>query len=254
MTALRNLLCVGLLGFVVVLAGCGSAGSDPRIAGRESRLYDRTSPQIVTKKPSKPAIVKPVEPVCKQSTSLKGTRIVVDPGHGGSDPGAGEVGYSKIPEKMIVLDIGQEMQKQLQSCGAEVVMTRSGDTFISLDRRAALAEQTGASLLVSVHADSAPNNGSAFGPTIYIARNASSTSQKVAKQIDKSLKEAGLSSRGIRRADYRVLAKHSRPAVLVECGFLTNYSDASRLNSKWYRQKVAHAIVDGINDSLGYGK
>lgn len=254
MTALRNLLCLGVLGFVVVLAGCGATGSDPRIAGRESRLYDRNSPQIVTNKPSKPAIVKPVEPVCKQPISLRGTRIVVDPGHGGSDPGAGQVGYSKIPEKMIVLDIGLEMQKQLQSCGAEVVMTRNSDNFISLDSRAALAEQTGASLLVSIHADSAPNNGSAFGPTIYIAHNASSTSRKVAEQIDKSFQSEGLSSRGIRRADFRVLAKHSRPAVLVECGFLTNYSDASRLNSKWYRQKIARAIVDGINSSLGYGK
>lgn len=236
------------------LTGCGTSGSDPRISGRETRLYEK--PRIVTPTPRpvpKPQVA-PSKPVCPQSTPLKGTRIIVDPGHGGHDPGAGQVGYSQLPEKTIVLDIGMHIAQQLKSCGADVIMTRSGDQFISLDSRAASAEQNRASLLISVHADSAPNNTNATGPTIYIAHNASRTSIKVAQQIDKSLKNAGFPSRGIRRADFRVLAKHSRPAVLVECGFLTNYSDASRLNSPWYRKKIAHVIVDGINGSLGYGK
>ncbi len=178
--------------------------------------------------------------------SLSGKTIIVDPGHGGKDPGAGEVGYSSVPEKRIVLAIGRELAQNLEKCGARVIMTRSDDRFLELEERAAIADRYNADLFVSVHADSAPGNTSAQGPTLYIARGASSQSRIASMKMHSTLNDWGFDCRGVRRADYKVLVNHSRPAVLVECGYLTNWQDAKKLNSSWYQSRIARALADAI--------
>jgi N-acetylmuramoyl-L-alanine amidase len=183
------------------------------------------------------------------SAPLKGKVIVVDPGHGGHDPGAGEVGYSNIDEKVINLDIAQKLGSKLAQKGARVIMTRNTDIFIELDDRASLADRANADLLVSIHADSFPNS-SRYGTSLYIADNATWKSRKTARSIQKSFSKSQITCLGIRSANYRVLVKHSKPSVLVECGYLTNYNDAKRLSNPWYRTKVASAIAEGIEDSF----
>lgn len=215
-------------------------------------------PQISTSsrpvyKPIKLEPVKIVEPIkIKEitSTNLRGKVIVVDAGHGGKDPGAGEVGYSPVAEKHIVLDIALKVAKKLRSQGATVIMTRNDDTFVELPVRAAIAQQNNADLMVSIHADSFPKS-SRQGTTLYIAPNASYKSSKAARSIVNSFNKAGIKSLGINtERNFHVLVKHSRPAVLVECGYLTNSLDAKNLNSTWYRSKIADVIASGIAAGL----
>src|SRR5690606_23511646 len=127
---------------------------------------------------------------------------------------------------------------------------RTTDRFLELDERAGIAQRQKADLFVSIHADSAPRK-SASGSTIYICRAASSQSQAAARSIQRAMTSAGIECRGIHQANYRVLVAHTRPAVLVECGFLTNVNDSNRLNTQWYRNKIAAAIAAGIADHLG---
>ena len=182
------------------------------------------------------------------SRSLQGKRIVVDAGHGGKDPGAR--GVSAASEKSITLAMALELQKRLKTRGALVTLTRSSDRFVELDARAATADQVKADLLISLHADSAERT-SAAGVGVFIARSSLGTSQRAAQEILRSVKTAGLQVRGVQKAGFRVLVGHRRPAVLVECGFLTNRDDAKRLNSPWYRGRLAAAIVTGIERSIG---
>ncbi|MHC4648029.1 MAG: N-acetylmuramoyl-L-alanine amidase family protein [Planctomycetota bacterium] len=181
---------------------------------------------------------------------LTGKVIIVDPGHGGKDPGAGEVGYSRLSEKSIVLAVAKEVETQLKACGAQVVMTRTADYFVPLDDRAAIADVYKADLLVSIHADSFPEEHM-NGPTVYIANKASHQSRKVANSIHSSFSSVGIVSNGVRRNDFRVLAKHSKPAVLVECGYLTNRKEAEKLNAAWYRARIARLITDGTVSAVG---
>ena len=243
MNHVKNLLVLLTIATSILLAGCGDQQEAwPKIV--ETRIAN--IPQI-----SAPPRPTPAPPRVSLTGSLKGKTIIVDPGHGGKDPGAGEVGYSSVPEKTIVLDVAKRLQDKLREQGANVIMTRSTDRFIELDNRAVAADRYRADLLVSIHADSSPDY-KISGATFYISENnrASYISRKIARSFNASFKAAGIETKGIRTANFRVLVKHSRPAVLVECGYLTNRNDAGRLNASWYQNKLAAAIADGITRSL----
>lgn len=201
--------------------------------------------------PVKP-VPKPTIPIPKPGSSLTGRTFIVDAGHGGRDPGAGATGYSDVPEKTLVLSIARDVETLLKGQGGKVIMTRSGDSFVELDDRAAMADRYNADLLVSVHADSNKDR-SISGPSEYVSRSASALSRRVASSIHKRFLDAGIASRGVRQADFRVISKHSRPAVLVETGYLTNATEARNLNMNGYRTRIAKAIVAGITDVLGRG-
>lgn len=172
----------------------------------------------------------------------------MDAGHGGRDPGT--KGKSRLPEKTINLRIAMRLVSLLQQMGARVIATRSDDRFVDLDERAGMAERTHADLFVSIHAD-ANRDSSLSGATVYIGRNASSQSVDAARQIHAALESAGIACRGVRPAGYRVLIGHSRPAVLIECGYLTNRYEAQRLNSADHHANVAGAIAAGIARYFG---
>lgn len=171
--------------------------------------------------------------------------IVVDAGHGGKDPGTLAGGQGSASEKTIVLDIARHLQRFLTQRGARVVMTRTSDVFVELDDRCAVAERTRADLLVAIHVNSA-QRADASGAVIYVGRTASTESERIARSIDAALRKSGMECNGVQRKGLRVCDGHSRPAVLVECGFMSNTGDARRLNSAEYRMTVAMAIADGI--------
>lgn len=189
------------------------------------------------------------EPSFITGGSLNGITIIVDAGHGGKDPGAGEHTFSNTPEKTINLAIAKELEIRLKSKGAKVIMSRNDDTFIELDERAAMPGRYSANLLVSIHADSCPNQYIS-GATIYVANNCSYKSRKAAQNIQSSFAGSNIKCRGIDTRDFRVLAKHSRPAVLVECGYMTNAYESKALNENWYRKKLATAIANGIANTF----
>jgi N-acetylmuramoyl-L-alanine amidase len=171
--------------------------------------------------------------------------IVVDAGHGGKDPGTLGRGRGALPEKAIVLDIALNLQKQLKDRGASVVMTRWGDTFVELDDRCAVAERARADLFVAIHVN-ASGRSDAAGATLYVGNNASNESEGAARAIEAALLRSGVGCNGIQHKRFRVLVGHSRPAVLIECGFVTNPAEARRLNSPEYRAALAAAIADGV--------
>ncbi len=218
-----------------VFSGCGGA---PRT------LAPLPPPILSTKAPPGPTL--PTEPPGPQPKPLRripGAKIVIDAGHGGLDPGA--LGVGPVPEKRITLAIAREVARRLRERGATVVMVRDGDTFVTLDGRAAVADRQRADLFVSIHADSA-KRASATGATVYVSRRASPQSLAAAQRIVEAFRAGGIETRGVGRANYRVLVAHSRPGVLVECGFLSNAGEARRLSTAAYQARVAEAIADGI--------
>ena len=236
----RFLAIAILVSLATAFVGCSSEEIlMPEIVGSVRQpICETTVPQMTQSVPE------------RLERGLRGRIIVVDAGHGGRDPGCGEVGYSRLPEKTLVLAIAKDIETQLKACGAKVIMTRTADYFVPLDDRAEIADKYKADLLLSIHIDSCPK-GYVSGPTVYIANKARYQSRKVANSIHSSFVIAGIGSKGIRRADFRVLVKHSQPAVLVECGYLTNIKDAQKLNNRWYQKEIAKLISNGVILALG---
>lgn len=219
---------------------CGCAAA-PKLGPPPEPVLVTQPPRVV---PAIPAPA-PVPPPAPRPSGLAGATIVVDAGHGGHDPGA--LGRGPVPEKVVNLDIARRLADRLEQGGANVIMTRSSDRFLSLDERAAIADRTRADLFVSIHSDSSPKPA-VTGMTVYTGRGAGRESRRAADAIAAALTRAGLDVRGIRTAGYRVLIGHSRPGVLIECGFLSNRAEAQRLASPIYRDQIAAAIAEGIED------
>jgi N-acetylmuramoyl-L-alanine amidase len=154
-----------------------------------------------------------------------------------------------MQEKTVVLAVAQEVRRRLNDRGVKVILTRDDDRFVPLEARPRIADDAGADLFVSIHADAAPAR-SANGHTCYVARGAGGASAEAARCIDRRLAGKGIASRGVRQADYRVLVHAACPAVLVEIGYMSNYSEAGRLATAEHRDAVADAIAEGILEAL----
>ena len=201
-------------------------------------------PWSYLKPPSHPAAPGKPETPLPSASGL----VVLDAGHGGKDPGA--IGCNGACEKDIVLPVALEVRRRLQAAGVKVIMTRSDDTFVELDRRAEIANENHASLFVAIHADSSPNH-EASGHTVYVARGAGSASMSAAHCVSAALADHGDPCRGgVRGAGYRVLVKNDCPAMLVEVGYVSNRAEANSLASAGYQQQVGDAIAAGIVQSL----
>lgn len=177
------------------------------------------------------------------SGSLAGKVIAIDPGHGGSDPGA--VGVTGLQEKVVNLDVSLRVASKLRSLGAKVVMTRDTDVFIPLDRRPAIARAAGAHVFVSVHSN-AHSSAQIGGTETYYY---SSASQGLASHMQRRLVAAlGLRDIGAKHGNFLVIRQTSMPAVLLELGFLSNAHEESLLRTDGFRQKAADAIVQALLD------
>ena len=167
--------------------------------------------------------------------------VVIDPGHGGFDRGG--IPGQKVPEKMVALDTALRLQKLLQRAGLRTVMTRSTDIFIPLFVRSAIANAQHDAIFVSIHYNASPRSG-AHGIETYSENNRGAV---LAARIQRQLiNRVSTENRGIRSAEYYVLRKCRLPAVLVECGFLTNPTEAQLALTTAYRQQVAEQIAAGI--------
>lgn len=174
--------------------------------------------------------------------------VVIDPGHGGRDPGA--VGIGGLRETDVVLDVSRQVEALLEQQGVQVVMTRSTEQFVDLAPRVAIAERANADLFVSIHANaislSRPEVNGA--ETYYYS---SSAGYRLAQSIQRSiLQRTGMGDRGVREARFYVLRNTSMPAALVETGFVTGSQDAPRLRDPAFRTRMAEAIAQGILDYL----
>ncbi len=169
------------------------------------------------------------------------TVVVLDAGHGGSDPGAMR---ADVQEKDITLGIIEKLKKILESKGARIVLTRHDDTFVSLEDRVKITNQVAPNLFLSVHINSLETTSNIYGIETYFQTE---LSRPLAERVHASL-VAGLAApdRNIRRARFYVINHTPVPAILAEVGYITNKAERDRLISSDYQEKVASALARGV--------
>ncbi|MFL2116447.1 GW dipeptide domain-containing protein, partial [Marinilactibacillus psychrotolerans] len=184
--------------------------------------------------------------------------VVIDAGHGGSDPGAQAGG---VKEKDLNLTVSKKVQTKLKNAGYEVIMTRSTDVFVELSERARIANTSSADIFVSIHTNSF--NSTANGIETY-SYNGSGTANNpiVAKDPDRLLKSSllseavqdalldktGASNRGDKKANFHVIRETGMPAILTEMGFIDNSAERAKLVKDSYQNQIADGIVLGIKE------
>lgn len=223
---------------------------------------------------TKADVTKIIEPLLKSDEVLVSagfSTVVIDPGHGGRDIGA--IGGQKVYEKKVVLDIARRVRKKLETTGVAVKLTRTKDSTVGLSARTARAREWDADIFVSIHLNSA-HNCDAAGLETYVlpAAGFSSTAGKndkrtsLGNKFDKAntllayyvhkeiLARTESADRGIRHARFEVLQNAPCPAILVECGFVSNESEEEKLIQKRYRDTVAEGIAQGISAYINKAK
>jgi N-acetylmuramoyl-L-alanine amidase len=211
-------------------------------------------------------------------------RIVIDPGHGGHDPGAKAAG---VTEAELVLEVALELEKLLlKPPGVEVILTRRDSTYIPLEERTAMANRSGADLFLSIHANASSNQNargietyflnfaqSAEAEAVAARENAGSTqtmrnlpdivraialnnkidesrdfATKVQSSLYAGLRKSNKQARnlGVKQAPFQVLIGATMPSILVEISFITNAQEGNLLKSGKYRAQIAQGLADGI--------
>lgn len=169
------------------------------------------------------------------------TVIVLDAGHGGSDPGAQR---SDINEKDITMAIINKLKKVLEQKGARIVLTRSDDTFVSLEERVRITNQVNPNLFLSVHINSLQSISDAHGIETYYQTD---RSLPLAVRVHDSLVSGlGAPDRSVRKARFYVINHTPVPAILAEVGYITNKTERDRLISSEYQIKIANALARGV--------
>jgi N-acetylmuramoyl-L-alanine amidase len=180
-----------------------------------------------------------------ETTALAGHVIAIDAGHGGLDVGA--IGPTGLLEKEVALDVALRVRELLVRSGVRVVMTRETDTTVALADRPRIARQQAASAFVSIHAN-ASTRAAVNGSETYFL---SPQSQPLAQMIQEELSRVpGLVSRGTRTANFLVLRESEVPAVLVEVAYISHVDEEAKLRQGVFRQKLADAVVRGIQRYL----
>ncbi|MDB9341592.1 MULTISPECIES: N-acetylmuramoyl-L-alanine amidase family protein [Cyanophyceae] len=173
-------------------------------------------------------------------------KICVDPGHGGTDPGAVGKDPFVLNEKDVNLSISLLLQKELEEKGHTVFLTRDTDIAVSLSGRATFANNKNADIFISIHCNSAGTN-KAEGIETWIFAD-SKAGRKIAESVQKSLVAtfSNHKNRGVKEANFQVLRETEMPAILVECEFLSNPTQLQFLSDQENQEKIAKAITSGI--------
>jgi N-acetylmuramoyl-L-alanine amidase len=211
-------------------------------------------------------------------------RVVIDPGHGGHDPGA--QGAAGVVESTLVLDVALRLEKLLKDSGVDVVMTRRTDEFIPLEERTAIANRESADLFLSIHANASRNNGARGVETYFlnfasnpdaqaVAARENLTSGRTMNNLPDIVRAITLNNKvnesrdfatmvqqsmvqrlrapknpvrdlGVKQAPFVVLIGAAMPSALAEISFVTNRQDAAQLKSSPYRQRIAEALFSAV--------
>jgi N-acetylmuramoyl-L-alanine amidase len=233
---------------------------EPVIARANSLWLGRSDAEALLGPILAPTVAKPVPAL---------RTIVIDPGHGGNDPGNRNLRLG-LTEKQLTLDVALRLERLLEAQGYRVVLTRTGDRRVELDERTALARRVGADLFIGIHFNAFPqphiNGTETFvmtpryqpsspqaerDPKLIATRHPSNRfdpwnallGYQMHRQLVEHLK---LADRGLKRFRYRVLCTVECPAVLVEAGFLSNDGDGRKIADAAFRQKIAAAIAAGV--------
>src|SRR5215475_13608226 len=176
--------------------------------------------------------------------------VVIDAGHGGHDRGG--IPGQRIAEKDMTLDVALRLGNVLSASGYRVVMTRNTDVFVPLGGRVAIANSYRNAVFVCIHFNATGRSGASGIETYFYSRESLPLASATHYYVTGGAPSA---NRGVRRRGYYVLRKTNNPAVLVECGFLTNPTEAAYAQSVSYRQKLAEEIAEGVRgrNSVGSG-
>jgi N-acetylmuramoyl-L-alanine amidase len=259
-------------------------------ANREIATGSNHVPPDVSKISTRPA--SPMEDGSQTLTralGLKVARIVIDPGHGGFDTGT--IGPTGLEEKNIVLDIGLRLRKLFETrTDSEVFMTRSTDKFVPLEERTAIANEDGADLFISIHANASSDshvrgietyflNFTSDPEALQLAARENATSQESVHQLQNLIKKIalnnkieesqelahdiqtvlyrrmssvshGIHNRGVRKAPFVVLIGANMPSILTEISFLSNPRSERLLRQSKYREDIAKALFSGIENYI----
>ena len=180
-------------------------------------------------------------------------KVVIDPGHGGPDPGA--VGINDLRETDVVLDVALQVAQLLQAKGVQVLMTRTSEVDVDLPPRAALANSSGADLFLSIHANAltmARPDVNGIETFYFESPRARALAQAVQDQV--LAVSPGSPDRGARTARFYVIRRTVMPSALVEMGFVTGDLDSPRLADAAHRRRLALAISRGLLNVLRQGQ
>jgi N-acetylmuramoyl-L-alanine amidase len=174
-------------------------------------------------------------------------KVVIDPGHGGPDPGA--VGIAGLRETDVVLDVSLQLARLLQSRGVEVLLTRTTEVDVDLPPRVALANSSGADLFLSVHANAlSMDRPDVNGIESFYFEPAGNRARSLAAAVQQQMLaiSPGSPDRGVRTARFFVIRRTVMPSTLVEMGFVTGSLDAPRLMDANFRRQMAVALATGV--------
>ncbi|MGE6630245.1 N-acetylmuramoyl-L-alanine amidase [Bacillus sp. NPDC077027] len=237
-----------------VAAGIAAKENKALLLTNEKTLPVHTRSIIGSKKISKFTVVGNSTTVTSTVASqlknpVVGKTIFIDPGHGAHDSGA--VGYG-LYEKNLNLDVAKRLNTKLKNGGALTTMSRTTDTFDSLQTRVTKGANAKADIFISVHANANDNSSANGTETYYDKTSASANSLKLAQNIQPKMVSAlGTRDRGVKAAGFYVIKYSKMPSVLLETGFVTSPIDANILKSATYKDKLATGIASGVS---GYFK
>lgn len=168
--------------------------------------------------------------------------VVIDPGHGGRDKGAY---WGGVRESYLNMIVANKLSYELKARGIKTVMTRKSDRTTSKNYRTQIANKYPGSIFVSIHFN-ASNYTSATGiETFYLSSEGRKMASKVQGRLLRGLKGR---DRGVKSANYKVLRNTNTPAILVECGFISNSAERAKCNTRWYQTMAARMIAEGLMD------
>lgn len=179
-------------------------------------------------------------------------KIVVDIGHGGKDNGTTNKGFAErvVYEKDVNLEIGLKLIKELsKEDDIKVITTRTDDTFVELADRVEVSNKNNADIFISVHCNATADGDNRVRGLETYYYNSSDSSVELANSVHKNILEANSKKdRGVKKGDYQVLRDSKIPAILIECGFLTNPLELEQLTDEMYQDIMVNAIVKGIKE------
>jgi len=267
---------------VIDVFGPGATAARPEGARRESAAPSET--KRVEREPAPPQeALSPAKPLPFELRPVR--TVVLDPGHGGRDPGA--IGVGGLEEKDVTLRLARELRTRLRERGFRVVMTRDEDRTLDLEERTAIAEGAGGDVFVSLHCNAAPRpslhgietyslNESDEQHSVQVAARENGIAQEevdvlqrtvaqlrvseasgpswvlaelVHHQLVQGLRERydAVNDLGVKKGPFYVLFLSSMPSILVEAGFLTHRDEAKRLHSRAYVARLAESMAEGLS-------
>lgn len=190
-----------------------------------------------------PSSNKPVE-----TKGFDNKTIIIDPGHGGRDVGA--IGESGNYEKEYTLRTAKELKSKLEVLGAEVILTRTKDNYMTLSGRASISNTANADVFLSLHYNSFPQQAQVNGAGTFYYQD---KNQELAKFVQASLiKETGMEDRGTQYGDFQVIRENYQPAILLELGFISNTAEEQHIKSYSFQEKIAAGIINGLSNYFSH--